>query len=210
MVVTAVTHASQRSLSRFPSVDVDGLRFTTIASEERLCALAAFDWSAYGEKDVPLDVLRTWWDAFPHGIRVAESPDGRILGAMSAWPLEAPAYEAVANGTLTEDRLTPEHFALSQRSRPRWYISGIAAGPELRSAPARLVSFLADGLVALGHASCCDEPDICAVATSADGERMLRRFGFTRRGTTPHGVAYERRAFRDARIAALAVRLAPA
>jgi hypothetical protein len=186
--------------------DVEILRFTPIGTAARLLELAAFDASAYGEKDVPPHVLEQWWRAFPAGVRIAEEPDGRIAGAMSGWPLRPDAYDAIVSGTMTEDALTPSHFDLHAGERTRWYISGIAMTDDLRARPLDLIAFLADGLAALGDESRCLAPDICAVATSEEGARMMRRFGFTRRGETPHGVAFEQRAFRDSRIASLARR----
>lgn len=186
---------------------MNGYRFTTIGDEARLRDLAVFDASAYGEKDVPLDVLRAWWHAFPIGVRILEDPTGRIAGAMSGWPLHRATYDAIVTGTITEDTIAPSDFELTTVERPRWYISGIAVTPEVRALPRLLLAFLADGLAALGEASRCARPDMCAVATSAEGARMLHRFGFTRAGATPHGIAYEQRGFRDSRITALAQKI---
>lgn len=161
-----------------------------------------------GEKDVPLDVLRVWWHAFPIGVRILESAEGSIAGAMSAWPLRRAAYDAIVSGAITEDAITSADFDLAVRERPRWYISGIAVAPAVRALPRLLLAFFADGLAALGDASRCVQPDVCAVATSDEGARMLRRFGFARAGVTPHGIAYEQRAFRDSRIRALSEKIA--
>lgn len=182
------------------------IRFAPVSDEVVLTDLACFDASAYGEKDVPLDVLSRWWRAFPAGARIAQTPDGRIVGAMSGWPLRAATYDALVAGRITEEHVSPADFVL-EGERTRWYISGIAVSEQLRATPRLILAFLADGLAALGEESRCAAPDVCAVATTVEGQRMLRRFGFVRHGETPHGVAYEKCAFRDERIGALADRL---
>lgn len=176
----------------------------TIRSEARLLQLAQFDASAYGEKDVAPDILARWWRAFPIGIRVAQADDGRILGAMSAWPLLPQTYDRVRDGKISESAITPADFDLASTHKARWYISGIAVAPELRGSARFLLSFLSDGLAALRREARVLAPDICAIAASREGERMLRRFGFERRADAPIGSAYERRAFRDERLQTLA------
>ncbi len=174
--------------------------FTGITDRRSFYDLARFDANAYGEHDVPTEILARWWHAFPPGIRVAYDQTGAIVGAMSGWPLTREAYLAITEGRMDEGDLTPASFDLSPGERPYWYISGLATAETVRSSARFLFAFLMDGLTALGAESRCATPDICAVAVSREGERMLRRFGFQRLSETGHGVVFEKRSFRDARV----------
>ncbi len=174
--------------------------FSEISDRRRFYDLAAFDASAYGERDVSTEILARWWRAFPPGIRVAYDETGAILGAMSGWPLNEETYRAISSGRMHEDALTPASFDLSAGERPYWYISGLAIAPSVRSSARFLFAFLMDGLTALGAESRCATPDICAVAISREGERMLRRFGFAEIAESEHGTVFEKQSFRDARV----------
>ena len=153
--------------------------YRSIQNEEELRSLWEFDFTAYGEAGLSWDIFLSWWKAFPEGIHGVFSGD-IIIGAIGMWPLRSSSYNLMSSGKMSEKDISPADFNLDSDLKRHWYISGIVLREEWRrTGPIGALIFTA--VERLGVLSNLDRVDLCAIASTKEGMRMLDRFGFSSR-----------------------------
>ena len=159
-----------------------------------LARLYEFDASAYGDAGISWETFLSWWHAYPNGLYGVWHGEN-IIGAMGIWPMTEAGYSAVIEGRILERNLSPElHFETDDQPHRRWYVSGIVLRPEHRGTgivSTLIFSGMHHGSVLAG----CRTVDVCAIATTTQGERLLLRMGFAPCGTSADG--YEVYEYKD-------------
>jgi|GEM_PF-1264965 len=156
------------------------LKVRSIYNSEELQRLWLIDDGAYGANSIPLSVFYHWWENYQAGLKALFQGE-EILGAFGIWPLPEACSLAFQEGLVKEVDLVPCHGELAQYNT--WYVSGIVLKEDFRSSSKRnpIQQLLSQGItIWLESGSIVFPVKILALATSAEGERLLRRFSFIR------------------------------
>ena len=140
---------------------------------------------AIGRKFFP---VAPWDDAYsrlqlmlakwPSGIIVAEDGSGEISGYMTLWPLKDVAALQIESGAITDDDIDASLIPESQgAAATRWIITAIAVTPTVREQRRDVIRALLDKYQKTTRNVV--HPTIYAHAATIDGERFLKRSGFT-------------------------------
>jgi Effector-associated domain 4 len=151
-----------------------------IQNTDELTRLWLIDDGAYGQNSIPLSVFYHWWENCQLGLKALFRGE-EILGAFGIWPLPEACSLAFQEGLIKEVNLVPCHGELAQYNT--WYVSGIVLKEDFRSSSKRnpIQLLLSHGItIWLESGSIAFPVKILALATSAEGERLLHRFSFIR------------------------------
>jgi transcriptional regulator with XRE-family HTH domain len=154
------------------------IRLGQIRSPAELRKLWAIDNVAYGSANITFEHFQSLWRAFPAGLKVLF--DGNeIIGALGIWPVTPDWAERLKNTELKEAQLDSAMVKQAGQIRARqWYITGIVLRQELIGSHGIRI-LLGKGLRSWVECSRIDYPcEILALAYSAEGEALLRRFSF--------------------------------
>jgi hypothetical protein len=116
--------------------------------------------------------------AYPPGLLVLHW-EKRIGGAIGLWPISERAAARLRNAELKESDLTGQMMRPFREAPARyWYVSGIVLRPELVGTRAIRV-LLGYGLSHWIYTAAITFPfQLLALASSKEGELLLKRFGF--------------------------------
>jgi GNAT superfamily N-acetyltransferase len=147
-----------------------------VACDPDLFRLWQINRDAYGERGaIGFDRYLTLWRAYPNAV-YALRHDGEIVGGLSVWPLRRFAFRNVLRGQrdLTGQSLWNAHDVTGCA---HWYITGIVVRPDYRR---HGLQYLLREIFArsLEIARSQMRVNICAVAHSGEGSRLLQRMGF--------------------------------
>jgi hypothetical protein len=137
----------------------------------------------------PLELVLEWWERYHDGVfRLCDRHD-ELWGYVSIWPIAEPAFEALKAGTVTEGDLTgasiqkhgtgPFHY---------WYIADVCKKKKPPKFPAEFseyttVFMIAESLLQMAKMEAlANSVEMLAIAATAPGERLLRKFGFMKIG----------------------------
>ncbi|WML90216.1 CHAT domain-containing protein [Thiothrix lacustris] len=155
-----------------------------IQTSEELAELWKIDKDAYKDASLSLEEFHDWWVTFDQGLKVIYKGD-EIVGAIGIWPLSEESAFKFKTGNLKETYLLPSTFdEVKNQPSKYWYASGIVLKSELRK-PTKInpISLLLRiGLNTWIESPYIDFPiEICSLAITDHGERMLERFSFIRK-----------------------------
>lgn len=150
-----------------------------VDSEPELREVSELDAEAYDSDGISFEELRVWWRAYPRGIWGLWH-QGTCVGGIGFWPLKKGPYEALLRGRKSERELKTSTFDRSER-RSYWYIGGIFIKPQAKRGIGMLVNVSVSEW--LSSNDLASDISIAAIATSPNGEAMLRRFGFRKSAT---------------------------
>ena len=165
-------------------------RIAKVQSPTRLRDVAEFNIVSAGARDVTIDVLARWWSVYPAGIRLAEMSDGRIIAAISLWPIRPRVFDALCVGRYARTQLAKHDFDSHRGRRPHWFLSGASVSPEFARSTKFLRSLLLEAVADVRREHETMALSICALASDQDAERALRKSAFVRTSDGPHGAVY--------------------
>jgi hypothetical protein len=130
--------------------------------------------SCFLEASVPTEIQRSWWKAFPHGMR-SLNQGSEIIGGLSCWPLSETTYDNLVEGKIKERDIKVEDMELTN---PRFfYFSEIAILNNYRNAK-HSYDLILSLLEFLRRYNESNELKILALGFSSQGERLLKKMGF--------------------------------
>lgn len=147
-----------------------------VTSEVELREVSELDSVAYGEDGIAFKQLLMWWKCYPRGLWALWA-NGRCVGGFGLWPMKPGPFGELTRGRRTEAEIAANTFDRSPR-RAHWYVGGIflqnsykGTGAALKLVQAAVSEWAASEDVAASV-------EVAAIASSVEGEKMLRRFGF--------------------------------
>jgi hypothetical protein len=173
-------NAIQALYSSMQDEEIIPLTVRGIHNTEELTRLWLIDDGAYGQNSIPLSVFYHWWESYQSGLKALFRAE-EILGAFGIWPLPEACSLAFQEGLVKEVDLVPCNSELAQYNT--WYVSGIVLKEDFRigSKQNPIHLLLSHGItIWLESGSIAFPVKILALATSAEGERLLQRFSFIR------------------------------
>jgi hypothetical protein len=159
-----------------------GAEIRPAANEREASAAWKLDQAEYGNAALDLERFLSWWSAYPRGLWLLLE-GGEPIGSLGLWPLRRAAFHDIATGRRAEKQLENADFApfSDARSTRSWYCSGLIVAPAARggrgAAARRLLRGALEGWAAGGPLT--STVDFCAVAFTAEGDRIARRLGMT-------------------------------
>lgn len=163
------------------AIETPGYYVRHIQTTEELTELWNIDRSAYSDVMLSLDEFYSWWSCFEYGLKAIFLEDA-IIGALGIWPLHEEIGANFKAGLLKERELLPMTLDEVSKSGSRhWYASGIVLKNEYRISTRKSPI---GALLKIGLNTWLESPylhfpaEICSIAISPDGQRMLERFSF--------------------------------
>lgn len=134
-----------------------------------------------------LELVLEWWERYHDGVfRLCDRQD-ELWGYVSIWPIAESAFEALKAGTMSEGELTgasiqkhgtgPFHY---------WYIADVCKRKKPPKFPVEFsdyttVFMIAESLLQVAKMDAlANSVEMLALAATAPGEKLLRKFGFTK------------------------------
>jgi Acetyltransferase (GNAT) family len=147
-----------------------------VSTEAELREVSELDAVAYGQDGITFEALRTWWKCYPRGVWALWA-DGRCVGGIGFWPMKIGPFRELTRGRRTEAEITANAFDRSPQ-RAHWYIGGIFLQRKYQGTGAvlDLLRTAVSEWAASGDLTV--QVEVAAIASSDDGEKLLRRFGF--------------------------------
>lgn len=145
------------------------------------------DNAAYGEEDISLGALKSWFSAYgAGGLYVWQGL--RIIAGFGLWPLRKESYNALLDGSLDENSIGPDHFGQATIDHPCafWNFSGVFVEPEYRRTtvlPSLLNAAFTSWALAGAAATPCS---IVAIGLSEAGIQILTTLEMTRARIYPN------------------------
>jgi hypothetical protein len=139
------------------------------------------DSQAYSNANIPFELFKHWWLAYPGGLHALFVED-KVIGAIGIWPVPISWMARLQDGSNGEADLLPEMIRDSSLlSCSVWYISGIVLDPEWQKTSAVAV-LLREASIRWALDSSLSYPvTLYAIAISEHGERLLGKYGFSMR-----------------------------
>ena len=165
----------------------------TTATLDELLSVWRIDCLAYGEDNVPFEVLLGWWERCPQGHLLIETRQGAVVGGLGLWPVAQETYQALRQGTLNENDLSVLSCPKTGLNENHGYLSGVALDEPHRRT--RALFYLVRQAAAQWRATEARgaRTRIGALATSEKGGQLLARLGFAMTGAPRHrSLFYER------------------
>lgn len=123
----------------------------------------------------------TWWRCYSKGLFVVKK-EKEFLGYLAFWPLTKTAFEKFVDGKILEPDLSSDNIETNAPSAEIsfWYIGSIALLKPKKNQ--RAVSALISKAIPVWLSSLNPSAQVhlCALANSNSGERLLKRFAFTK------------------------------
>lgn len=162
-------------------IETPGYFVRQIQTTEELTELWNIDRSAYRDVSLSIEEFYNWWSLFEYGLK-AIFYRATIIGALGIWPLREKDAFKFKSGEIEERELLPMPLdeVISNGSR-YWYASGIVLKNEYRSISKKnpIGVLLKIGLNTWIESAYLRFPvEICSIAISPAGQRMLDRFSF--------------------------------
>ena len=152
----------------------------TTETLDELLSVWRIDCLAYGEDNVPFEVLLAWWERYPQGHLLIETRQGAVIGGLGLWPVDREDYQALRQGTLRENDLSVLPYLKPGVKENHGYLSRVVLEEPhrrthalfylVRQASARWRATMERGT----------RTRIGALAVSAKGGQIMARMGFTR------------------------------
>jgi transcriptional regulator with XRE-family HTH domain len=154
-------------------------RVGPIPSQAALFDLWKIDEEGYGSDSIGFEQFVEMWRAFPNGLHVLYLDD-EIVGAMGIWPLSKRCAANLVAGKISEREIKGASLkASANRPASTWYISGIVLKKKFMGGRAIRV-LLPAALSAWFNLPIKFPCQLLAIASSAQGENLLKRFRFFR------------------------------
>jgi hypothetical protein len=135
----------------------------------------------FGQDTFPLHHIGDWHTTYPEGRRLL-CAGNHIVGYVSIWPIAADQAQQFCRGDLTEKQLYPLSIQqVRQQGSDHWYIGAVVIEASLRKPiKGNPIGFLlAMALNSWAETAGVQYPvTVFSPAYSAEGERLLQRFGF--------------------------------
>jgi len=152
---------------------------TLAVSEAEAREVWRLDVANFNDHHVPLSIGVAWWKKFSSGLYVLKK-DGKIFDYISFWPLAQKSFKEFVSGQRLETSITSRSICppLASAQTTWWYIGSISLLARFQKTKAvRKLIFCAidDWTSKLDPASTIN---VCALAYSDEGEKLLRKFGF--------------------------------
>ncbi len=153
---------------------------------DELLSVWRIDCLAYGEDNVPFEVLLGWWEHCSQGHLLIETRQGAVVGGLGLWPVAQETYRALRQGTLNENDLSVLACPQAGAKENHGYLSGVALAEPHRGT--RALFYLVRQASAQWRATEARgaRTRIGALATSEKGRRLLARLGFAATGALRH------------------------
>lgn len=152
------------------------LRVAPIGTREELRALWELNRHVYGGGVLRFEGFLSWWRANPSGV-FGLFMEGELIGGLSIWPLKRRFFHEALRGR-REFSCKRYYRAQDAHRCPYWYVSGIVVREEFRGGDALPFMLLHVFRHALTAARSVMSFNVCAMAFSSEGTRLLARFGF--------------------------------
>jgi hypothetical protein len=162
-------------------IETPGYFVRQIQTTEELTELWNIDRSAYQDVSLSIEEFYNWWSLFEYGLKAIFYRD-TIIGALGIWPLREKDAFKFKSGEIKERELLPMPLEEVKSSGSRyWYASGIVLRNEyrLKSKKNPVGELLKIGLNTWIESPYIRFPaEVCSIAISQAGQRMLERFSF--------------------------------
>lgn len=162
-------------------IETPGYLVRQIQTTEELTELWNIDRSAYQDVSLSIEEFYNWWVRFEYGLKAIFYRD-TIIGAMGIWPLREKDAFKFKSGEIKERELLPmpleEVISIGSKY---WYASGIVLKNEYRLMSKKNPIGV---LLKIGLNTWIESPyirfpiEVCSIAISPAGQRMLERFSF--------------------------------
>lgn len=167
-----------------PLKDDKAVEFRTANTEAAFAEVCRASQDAYGEANVSPDRTLKWWRRYSNAVLAVycTPPAGapELIGQVSIWPLKAGPYRRLRSGQMQEGEVSHQSIASPTVDAPcsHWYVSNVLVHKAYRRSAlvAELLARAIRGWSATGLIG--ERVHLLAFAYSADGEKLLRRFGF--------------------------------
>lgn len=156
----------------------NGFRVRAAETEADLREVWNIDVTSFSDHSVSFETGLAWWRKYRQGVYMLER-DGEIVGYISFWPLTRQAFEDFVHGRRLEKAISARNIQPPAGGiETFWYIGSVMLKVRWRkTAAARILLREATNLWLASMT-----PDaimhLCALAYSAEGEKLLRRVGF--------------------------------
>jgi hypothetical protein len=174
------THDTRSLIESERSAVPSALRPRPAANEIEVISAWKLDEAEYGNAALSLDLLLRWWSVYPRGLWLLIE-DGEPVGSLGLWPLRRSAFHDLATGRRAEKQLEGSDFAplADARSARSWYCSGLIVARSARARRAAAARSLLRGALEgwAANGAFASRVDLCAVAYTPDGLRLMRRLG---------------------------------
>jgi hypothetical protein len=157
-----------------------------VQNQQDIELVDAIDTAHWGNRAFSLEQLILWHQAYPPGNRLLCLED-TVVGGIAIWPIDPKQATAFCAGDLPESQLFPlsketiAGHAVPHWPATHWYIGGmIIDAPYRKRHSANPIGML----LTMALNSWADSGDLAypvtifSTAYSAEGERLLQRFGF--------------------------------
>jgi hypothetical protein len=148
------------------------------ADIQRVHAIAADN---FGDDTFALDHINGWHERYPEGRRLL-CDQGRIIGYVSIWPIDADQADSFAKGLILEENLTPLPIQqVLAEGAQHWFIGAVVIDRPFRKPRSDnpIGMMLAMALNSWAESGQLRYPlSVLTLAYSDEGEAMLKRFGF--------------------------------
>jgi hypothetical protein len=156
-----------------------GFAMAGASSEDAIRQVWERDNAAYGDANIGLDALRSWFAGYQAGGLYVWNA-GRIVAGVGLWPLREESYAALRLGTLGEDSVGPADFPVMGEGRTcgYWNLSGFFVESKYRRS-VMLPALLSEAFYRWERSG--DAAPRCAIlglGMSAAGARTMANLGF--------------------------------
>lgn len=164
-------------LALLENAAVSGFTVAPIASELELLEFWTITRDMYGaENALRFESFLAWWRSYPQGV-LGLFEKGALVGGASIWPLRRRSFYDALRGRRT---ISPRAFLRPDEARRcgHWYVAGVVIKPGFRRRDALHYLFCEIMRHGLDASREVMRLNLCAAASSPEGGRLLRRFGF--------------------------------
>jgi len=137
------------------------------------------DLETFQEQAVPLETGISWWRKYSCGI-YALFKNNILEGYISFWPLSKTAFFDFCDGKRKESEISNRNIIKPNNltKETYWYLGSIVLKSRLRRT--KIVSYLILESIHqwLNNFSLDSQINLCALAYSKEGEKLLQKFGF--------------------------------
>lgn len=114
--------------------------------------------------------------------------DSKIIGAIGIWPISEGTFKQVTEGKIDEQAIQVQRVLFFKTRHKYWYFSDIILAKGFQRKKYPFMILLQETLrLWLSQEELDDDIELCAIAATEEGAKLLRKCNFKCESETPHG-----------------------